>query len=145
VTGKLGKAGLLGAALGVGYAFGTWLDHKTGISQMIAKWAGEFDGLNETVADIGRTLGLDSVVAVAEGNLQASQDQRTNVRGLGAGAQGPEVVNTTSRTISSEIQKSRHTESQSMEVTIRDETGRAEVTRGPRRGAGVVLQPSGVP
>lgn len=75
VTGKLGQAGLLGAALGVGYAFGSWLDHKFGISEMVAEWLTDFRGLHQYLVDFGEFWGIDSVAEIGRGALQGQKNR----------------------------------------------------------------------
>lgn len=47
ISSLMGRAGLLGAALGVGVAIGTWIDQEFKVSDMLTNWLGELTGLNE--------------------------------------------------------------------------------------------------
>jgi hypothetical protein len=145
--GLLGKAGILGAVGLIGYEFGTWLDKTTGISERIAKWLADLTGVNDElhkadrlakertgqpVAPVQETsIGarfLDALAAGASGGMHAG--------GFGSHGsfQAPQVVTSSSSSTSNE----------KVEVTIKDETGRAEVKRkAPPSGSRVKVTPSG--
>ena len=87
VTSKLGKAGLLGAALAVGFSIGSWLDHKFKISEMVSGWMADFDGLNSVVEKTGQFLGIAALEDIGRGLRQRNQDLqeigRSTERGTG--------------------------------------------------------------
>lgn len=142
ITSKLGKAGLLGAALAVGVGLGTWLDHEFGISDMFGKWLSDLDWLNEGVAKLGRFLGSETLVAIGEGNQRGAQARREEEARARAREQR-QVISTSSRLTAHSVSETIREERSNSEVTIRDESGKAEVTRQPNTGPKLNLQPSG--
>ncbi len=83
----LGKGGLLTAAAGVGFAIGSWLDHKFKISEMVSGWMADFDGLNSVVEKTGQFLGIAALEDIGRGLRQRNQDLqeigRSTERGTG--------------------------------------------------------------
>lgn len=107
-------------------------------------WSGVVDVFNSAMAKI--TAIMDKVKAVAQTIVDTTRsvsdfvfgedDEQPNARGAGGAFQ---VVSPQDR-VAKTIEERRTTSS--AEVTIRDETKRAEVTKGAL-GAGISLQPSG--
>ena len=134
VTSKLGQAGLLGAALGVGYALGTWLDKVTGFSDWAANALANLTGINDELNAAGGRRTQRSL-----GGPARPQDE--SAASVGA-TPTPQVIPPRF----SETSTVERSESQErVDVTIRDETGRAEVRRrgGRAKGASLRLRPSG--
>jgi TP901 family phage tail tape measure protein len=78
VTSKLGQAGLLGAALAVGYAFGTWLNATFELDAKIADIIAKMTGLDEKMAGRNSKQGIQAgePMEFADGTL-ISADGRT--------------------------------------------------------------------
>lgn len=154
VTSKLGKAGLLGAALAVGFSIGSWLDHKFKISEMVSGWMADFDGLNSVVAKTGEFLGFDALEDIGKGLMARNKDLReigrSNVRGTGlnpqatgATAPGPQLASP-QEAVARSVSESISMQKEQVDIRIKDETGRAEVKRTrPGSGASLRMQPSG--
>jgi TP901 family phage tail tape measure protein len=79
IQSKLGKAGVLGLALGVGVAFGTWLNHTFELDKKIADWIAELTGLADrlenrngpkSVNDSDTMSFPDGTVMDREGNIK---------------------------------------------------------------------------
>lgn len=72
VTSTLGQAGLLGAALAVGVAFGMWLDHTFKLSDKLADVFAQITGINKELAgrDAKRGLQKDGVQEIAGGTVR---------------------------------------------------------------------------
>ena len=147
ITGKLGKAGLLGAALAVGFAFGSWLDHQFGISDMLSKWLAQVTGVNKELEKAGgraakRGVGaggkvfadgtiIDAAGKVVRGpDVLSRRNARVRQREEARGAPAPEVVSPEDR-ISRQITESITETNQSIDMRIRDESGRAEIMSRP--------------
>lgn len=194
VTSALGAAGLLGAALAVGVAFGMWLDHTFKLSDKLADILADITGINKGLdaaggraSKRGITPGVDQVYAdgtiiSAAGKLirKGTQWQKhadklvdrltapsrlDNMSTLPGAVESSERANSTWRRdrpeqdllrfnredwrnsvvspqerVAREISETVNTDRS--EVTIKDETGRAEVTKKPRAG-NLKLQPTG--
>ena len=100
--------------------------------------------LDFLLAPIGQLLGLlaklpGKMGALAQSGLEFIQDSKANLSSKEGEGTGPSVVSPQARTARS-IEERRSFSS--AEVTIKDDTGRAEVTDGAL-GTGLVLLPSG--
>lgn len=130
VQSKLGKAGLLGAALGVGYAIGSWINNLTGFSEKASTFLANFFDAGDN--------GYQTQLAAAGG--------RATSRGLhfeptpGSAAV---VTPSPSERIAHSVSETTSTEKQQVEITVRGDTDRVDVkSRGSKR-AGVRHEPSG--
>lgn len=198
VTSKLGKFGLLGAALAVGVAFGTWLNNTFELDKKIADLVGRITGLNDQLADrsgLGKHIQvfadgteIDTKThqiikkgtnwqdhaqrllkkTIEEGNITASplenvvlSDSRGDPLSRFTGnpwatpelADAPDYVQagdadwrtqmiTPQERTARTIEETNATTTNEAEVTIRDETGRAQVTKKPK-AMKLKLQPTG--
>jgi hypothetical protein len=59
VTSLLGKAGMLGAALAVGVAIGSWLNETFELDDKISRWIAELTGVADKLGNRGGKQGLD--------------------------------------------------------------------------------------
>lgn len=175
VTSKLGKAGLLGAALAVGYAFGTWLDHEFGISKMLESWLEEVTGINKELDKAGGRAShrgvrtgdqhyyADGTVTDAAGKMlkkgtewESHQAGAREFNAFGASFDkpkfgdfrddfNPDMSVAGAAPAAPQFTSTHNVDEQKMEITIRDESGSAEVTKKPR-AANVTLKlhPSGL-
>jgi TP901 family phage tail tape measure protein len=184
ITSKLGRAGLLGAALAVGYAFGTWLNETFKLNEKINDLIEKIRGVEKNRAkDRGldtkgdQILG-DGTVKAADGTIKKygtgaesagkrfdtesrtafkkNQDELRKVRmtplmrkAFNATAERvgiapitePQIASPEERIARSVVETKSTTKA---EVTIKDQTGRAEVTKQPNRGSvGLKVQPTG--
>lgn len=165
VTGTLGKAGMLGAALAVGVAIGSWLNETFELDKKISGWIAELTGLADKLGNRTGKQGLqpgddqvfsDGSVRRADGSwafkapariakeaaafekLQRGMLGRASEIGTGlyaeplsAQVREPQMV--APRRVM--VESTTSTEKQSVEIRIRDDSGKAEVTQGPKRGA----------
>jgi TP901 family phage tail tape measure protein len=170
VTSKLGKAGMLGAALGVGYAIGTWANQTFGLDEKISGWIASLTGLDDKLNQMGGRAekpGLqpggdqhlaDGSIRAADGTWKVKSEARKQKEAAAAGkaSQGmiaaatapsdrsylieqpaggipplltPQMVSPQERTARS-IEERSTTEKN--ELVIKDETGRAELTKKPK-------------
>jgi TP901 family phage tail tape measure protein len=176
ITSLLGKAGMSGAALSVGVAFGTWLDHQFGISTMISGWLAQVTGLNKEIDKAGgRSTHRELVPGeskvydgrgmsqLANGDIVDSHgklvDKTSKISATpiavnpsgafggvfdtsGVEPGGMLVPENESSVVSPQDRSTTHTTQ--AELVIRDETGRAEITKGPKGGGLTLkLKPSG--
>lgn len=189
VTSLMGKAGLLGAALGVGVAIGMWLDHTFKLSDKLAELYMQITGIDEKLAGRDSKRGLQEGaeqdlgggnIRDAAGNLikmgvpdaaiietehrktfLANEEKMRGMRMNSAMRKVFEqaaaryhgdaaldqamrddmgIVSPQERTARS---ISERTEVTKAELTIRDESGRAELTKKPKGGIGIALEPTG--
>lgn len=170
VTGKLGQAGLYGAAFGVGLAFGTWLNNTFALDEKISGWVASLTGLEDQLDKMGGRAEAPGLqpggdMHLADGSIQradgtwavksaarlakeaaaaaaaasqvvdaakttsvAAAQVAANAAAASTGSPPPKVVSPADR-VASSINETKSTES--AEVTIRDKTQRAEVTKKP--------------
>lgn len=158
-------------AKSVGSAIGSWFSEKwaaikTGVSSLAsaissafsAAWewvvststgvydriVGVFDQLRGFFAGLWSSV-AETFTSILGGIMDRISSVVSTVTGIdgdgeGDGAGGPQVVSPQERTAR---QVSESTSTSRSEVTIRDQTGRAEITRQPRNGPAIRLQPSG--
>lgn len=152
VTSALGKGGLLGAAFLVGGAIGTVLNETFGldekISGMISKWAGNEDAIDKAggraekpgIQEGGDQYYSDGSIRRADGSWKYKSPARV-AKEQKAAAAAPQVV-----TPAEQVAKSvtETTETTKAEVTIKDQTGTATITKKPRKkGIKLHVQPTG--
>lgn len=189
ITSSLGQAGLLGAALGVGVAFGMWLDHTFKLSDKLADLMYQLTGLEEKLAGRDAKRGLQKGanqdlgggnIRDAAGNLikmgmpnagitesehrksffaneeamsrlhmnaaMKKQFEVTQARYYGDDAlaramrEDMGVVSPQERTATS---ISESTETTKGELIIKDQSGRAELTKTPKGSIGIQLEQTG--
>ncbi len=146
VTSVMGKAGLLGAALGVGYAIGTWLDNATGFSDWVADMAGKMPRRARRGAP-----GRDEEQEFADGTvikngkiIKKGTDWERHVPIRHAEPPRPQVV-PPEQAVRKSIEESSTTTTTKDElgITIKDQSGKAEVTKKPKLRVDLKLQRSG--
>jgi TP901 family phage tail tape measure protein len=161
VTSKLGKAGLLGAALGVGYAIGTWLDHEFGISKMLEDWLVKITGINEGVEKAGgratkRGVGAggrvydDGTIIGEDGSIikkgaewaKHVPSAQGGLAPTAAAAPAPQVISPQERATHALTETLKESK-ESVDLTIKDKTGRAELGRHRPKLVRLKLQQSG--
>lgn len=170
VQGKLGKLGLLGAALGVGVAIGSWANETFGLDEKLSGLMAKFTGLDDQINKMGgRTdkVGVEgSDQHFADGSVrspngtwkykspariakEAGQSAAWVDKHRGSSptqytddaSVSPLMVTPQERTA---LSISQHTETTQAVVTLKDETGRAEVTKQPKgKGFSLQLKPTG--
>jgi TP901 family phage tail tape measure protein len=195
VESQLGQAGLLGAALAVGYAFGSWLDHTFKLSDKLTDVMLQITGINKALDAAGGKR--DTATPDPKGNKHYADGSVRDSKGVMirppddpkyetlyqkrnkrlAPYKGPltfddATANQTSRWASEYFRKpydsfaedrrgpmsyqmvppevraaqtiSEMTTTSTAEVTIKDESGKATITKKPKRGAmNLKLQPTG--
>lgn len=136
----LATAGLLTAALAVGVAIGSWLDHEFGISKMFEDWLVNLTGIEDTVNSIGRSnergTGIPEAPAVPAVPTVGPQSFIPGAPGseFFAPAPTPSVASPEERT-ARYYSEEHKTMTDELGVTIKDETGRAVVTKKPKRAS----------
>jgi TP901 family phage tail tape measure protein len=161
VSSKLGKAGLLGAALGVGYAIGTWIDHEFGISKMLEDWLAKFNDLDAAIAGAGgratkRGTGAggrvydDGTIVGDDGQIikkgsEWSKHALTTQGGTVAppAAPAPQVLTPQERATHA-LTESLNESKESVDLTIKDKTGRAQLGKHRPKNVRLRMQQSGV-
>ncbi len=161
-TSLLGKAGLLGAAAAVGFAIGSWAEKKWDIGNQIAKWLADLTGVNAELDKAGgkakhrgnqpggERVFADGRIEDAEGNIIKRADAPVGRPGgwrpPPRAAESAAVMGAAARSQRIVEERSSTTESRErVDVTIKDESGRAEVKGKPigRGGLRVKLPASG--
>ncbi len=138
-TGLLGKAGLLGAAAAVGFELGSWAEKKWDIGNQIAKWLADLTGVNAELDKAGGRAGHrgvkpDDERVFADGHVEDASGKTIKGRQQAArfpkpsAAEGAGVMGAAARTQRTVEERSSTTENRErVDLTIKDETGRAEV------------------
>lgn len=171
INSLLGKAGMLGLALGIGVAIGSWLNEAFGLDKKLEEFIEEITGLKEKLA--GRDQKPDGRKRLGDGSIQNADGSfayKSPVRAArevadaakraadamrmpnlmpidsiaskyGVDTGGPDVtpffkipapqVVTPQARAADEFSESNTTTTEKAELTIKDETGRAELTTKP--------------
>lgn len=168
----LGKAGLLGAAAAVGLAFGSWLNETFHLDEKISKWIADLTGLGKQLDRYHKTttqgLGASDFEHLADGSIRRHDgtyvyksptrlaQERMSTMNFDAGIGRSPILdpatfadklavtpleNAAAPTV--QPLPRYYTEPQKVEITIKDQSGSAEVTKKPKGGASIILKPSG--
>ena len=146
------KGGLLVAAAGVGVAIGSWLNQTfeldKKISGLIAKWTGVDDAIDksggraekEGIQEGGDMYYSDGSIQRADGSWKYKSPER-KAKEEAKRKSEPQVVTPEERVAKSITEK---TETTKAEVTIKDQTGTATITKQPKKkGVKLRVQPTG--
>lgn len=147
---KLGAAGMLGAALAVGVAIGSWLNKEFDLDTKISGWIARLTGVEEELDKAGgrathRGVQEDGEHVHADGSTTSgAKGQSPSVSSSEPLMSTPSIASLQTEQMQESIDTSSST-TEKVEVTIHDKSGNATVKRGPRqaKGASIHLRPSG--
>jgi TP901 family phage tail tape measure protein len=148
IAGWLGAAGIAATVGQISFAFGTWLSETFELDKKIASVVGRITGLNDKMGGRdGRTSltveGDDKVFA--DGSVQSSDGtwKHKSAERVAKDTSRAGMVSPQERVARSVTESSESTTS-TAELTIKDQTGKATMTKPPSKGgARIKLQPTG--